>query len=256
VVQVAYAAGGLVLVIALWAVIASFSDPARLPSPSVVLQTLRDDWHVVAPLQYISFQSGGIADAVLYTTVNVIAGVTVGSLVGFVVGAWLGQVRLARELMEVPLLVLGTFPILILLPFLQVWFGTARFVQSALVIVFAFITVAGVVQHASVSVGARYTDYAASLGARPRRVLFGVVIPAVMPPTIGAIRVTAALGWSFATVSELLGGQHGTGKLIQALQGISATPEIMAAVVALGVAALLLDAAIVLAGGWIVRWKE
>ena len=255
-IQVGLALAGLAIIVGLWAVIASLSDPARLPSPTVVYNTLRDDWSTVAPLQYIAFQSGGIADAVRYTTVNVIIGVAIGSILGFVVGAWLGRVRLARELMEAPLLVLGTFPILILLPFLLIWFGTARFVQSALVIVFAFITVTGVVQQAAVNVGARYTDYAASLGARPRHVLFRVVVPAVLPPTIGAIRVTAALGWSFATVSELLGGQHGTGKLIQALQGISATPDIMAAVVALGIAALLLDGVIVLVGGWIVRWKE
>jgi ABC-type nitrate/sulfonate/bicarbonate transport system permease component len=254
--RVALAIAGLALLIGLWAVVASFSNPARLPSPGTVWSTLRADWKTVAPLQYIAFQSGGIAAAVRYTTINVIVGVTIGSLAGFVVGAWLGRVRLARELMEIPMLVLGTFPLLVLLPFLLIWFGTARFVQSALVILFAFITVTGVVQQAALSVGARYTDYAASLGAQRRHVLFQVVVPAVLPPTIGAIRVTAALGWSFATASELLGGQNGTGKLIQALEGIQATPDIMAAVVAVGIAALLLDSVIVIVGGWVVGWNE
>jgi ABC-type nitrate/sulfonate/bicarbonate transport system permease component len=250
------AVAGVALLVAVWALIASATDPLRLPTPGTVWETLRADWVTVPALEFVAFQAGGIRDALLHTTINVILGVAIGASCGFVVGAVLGRWRTARELLQIPLLVLSTMPVLVLLPFLLQWFGTARIVQSGLVIVFAFVTVAGVVQQATREVGSRYGDYASTLGAGERRIVFSVLLPGALPATVGAVRVAAAAGWSFAAVAELLGGQAGTGKLIQAMQGLSATPDIMATVLAVGVAALILDAAIAAAGGFVVRWKD
>lgn len=247
---------GMAVVVALWGLAASVSDPLRLPGPAAVWEAFRADWNVIPALQYAAFQSDGISDGVVYTAGNVLFGLAVGSLAGFAVGALLGQSRLARELLQVPMLVLSTMPVLILLPFLLQWFGTARLVQSGLVIVFAFVTVAAVVHRATLEVGGRYGDYAASLGASPTRIATTVLFPGALPATLGAVRVAAAAAWSFECVAELIGGQRGAGKLIQAMQSQSATADIMATVIAVGIAALILDAAIAAAGAWIVRWKE
>ncbi len=247
---------GVLLFGAVWGVVSLGSDPVRVPSPRVVLTALRDDWDNIPALQFIAFQSGGIRQALQYTTVNVVVGVAIGSAAGFVLGAVLGRVQLARELLGPPLFVLGTVPILVLAPFLTIWFGTARIVQAGLVIAFALVTVAAVTQRATLDIGARYTDYARSLGGSPRLILTAVVLPATLPSVLGAVRVAAAAGWSFETVAELLGGSKGTGKLIQSMQGLSATADIMAAVVALGLTALVVDAAIRAIGTWVIRWQE
>lgn len=247
---------GVVLVVLIWAGIAALMDPLRMPGPKLVWETLRVDWGTVPALEFVAFQAGGIQDALVYTTVNVVVGVGIGAVTGYVAGAAFGRWRILGDLMQIPMLVLGTMPVLVLLPFLLQWFGTARIVQSGLVIAFAFVTVAGVVQQATRDIDGRYGDYATTLGARGGRIVWSVLLPASLPATIGAIRVAAAAGWSFAAVSELIGGQAGTGKLIQAMQGLSATPDIMATVLAVGVAAVILDAAIAAAGAWVVRWKE
>lgn len=254
--RAALALAGVALVVGVWWLISLGSVAVRVPSPASVLSTLRDDWSSIPALAYIAFQSGGIGDAVGYTTLNVIIGVAIGSTAGFVLGAVLGRVEAARDFLEAPMLVLGTIPILTLLPFLVIWFGTASIVQSGLVIIFSLITVAAVVQRAALDVGPRYSEYAASLGAGDGRILRDVVLPAVVPAAIGGVRVAAAAGWSFETVAELLGGQHGAGKLITAMEAISATNVIVAVVLALGVIAVLLDAAIAVAGGLLVRWQE
>jgi ABC-type nitrate/sulfonate/bicarbonate transport system permease component len=247
---------GVALLVGLWWLVAASTDPVRLPDPPAVLDAIRADWSTIPALQFVAFQSGGIADALRWTTVNVVVGVAVGTGAGFVVGAVLGSSRVLRELAHVPMLLLGTLPVLVLLPFLLTWFGTARFVQSGLVIAFAFVTVSAVVQRATIDVGAAYSGYAATLGAGRSRLVRSVLLPAALPPAVGAVRVAAAAGWGFETVAELLGGQDGIGKLIQAMQGLSATADIMAAVVCVGVAGLILDAAIAALGGWVVRWKE
>jgi ABC-type nitrate/sulfonate/bicarbonate transport system permease component len=247
---------GIALLIAIWWLISAFSNPVRVPSPGVVFDTLIRDLHTVPALEYVAYQTGGIWAALTYTFVNVLIGVGVGAALGFVLGAILGRVALLRDLFSVPLLLLGTVPILVLLPFLVIWFGTARIVQSGLVIAFALITVTTVTQQATEDISGRYCNYAMCMGASRWRVLREVVLPGIVPPAIGAVRVAAATGWSFATVAELLGGQQGTGKLIQAMQGLSATADILAVIIALGIAALVLDALIALAGAWVVRWQE
>lgn len=252
----ALAASGVALVIGIWWLISLGADPVRVPSPQVVFDTLIADWDSIPALSFIAFQSGGIKQAVAYTTVNVLVGVGVGASIGFVIGALLGRVRLAREVLTPALFVLGTVPVLVLAPFLTIWFGTARFVQAGLVIVFALVTVVAVTQQATLDVGERYTNYAESLGARPSLLLRAVILPAIVPAAIGGIRVAVAAGWSFATVAELLGGNKGVGKLIQTMQGLSATADIMAAVIALGIVAVLVDAVIRFVGQWVVRWQE
>lgn len=247
---------GVGVVIGIWWLIALGSDPVRIPSPQIVWQALIDDWNEIPALSFIAFQSGGIKQAVGYTAMNVVVGVGIGASIGFVVGALLGRSRLARETLSPALFVMSTVPVLILAPFLTIWFGTARIVQAGLVIVFALVTVAAVTQQATLDVGERYTNYAASLGARRSLLLRAVILPAIVPAAIGGIRVAAAAGWSFATVSELLGGNQGVGKLIQTMQGLSATADIMAAVIALGIVAVLVDAVIRLVGTWVVRWQE
>ncbi len=254
--RVLLASLGVAFVVLIWWLLSTGYDAVRLPSPFVVIRTLRDDWSNIPALLYVSFQSGGIRDAVQYTAINVVIGVAIGTAVGYPLGATLGRSRLARDLVTPPLLVLTTVPVLTLLPFISIWFGTSRIASAGLVILFATVTVAAVAQNATTGIAAHYTNYAACLGARPRVIMREVVLPATVPALIGAVRVAAAAGWSFESVSELLGGNHGTGKLIQTMQGMSATPDIMAAILALGIVALAVDTVIAGAGRWAVRWQE
>ncbi|MEA2168263.1 MAG: sulfonate transport system permease protein [Solirubrobacteraceae bacterium] len=252
----ALALAGIAVVLGVWWLIALQLGPVRLPTPGQVWDALRADFNNVPAVEFSSFQTGGIKVAVGYTVVNVIVGVGIGSVAGFLVGALLGTSRAARELLSLPLTILSTMPVLILAPFLVIWFGTARIVQAGLVIMFAFVTLAAVVRGATEDVSGHYRNYAASLGAGRGMTLREVILPAVVPPTIGGVRVALATGWSFEAVAELLGGSRGTGKLIQTLQGMSATADIMAALAALAIVGVAIDTIVAAAGKWVIRWQE
>ncbi|MEZ5122133.1 MAG: hypothetical protein R2736_11240 [Solirubrobacterales bacterium] len=122
-------------------------------------------WDNIPSLQFVAFQSGGILSALAYTSVTV-TGVAIGPPLASSFGAVMGRVDAIRDLLSFPLLLLGTVPLLVLLPFMLIWFGaSSRIVQSALVIAFALVTVAAVTQQATEDIGARYVDYATCLGA-------------------------------------------------------------------------------------------
>jgi ABC-type nitrate/sulfonate/bicarbonate transport system permease component len=247
---------GLGLVLGLWALVASVANPLKVPSPSQVFTAIGNDWSNIPALAYITFTKGGISDALKYTTLNVITAVGIGTLLGVPLGIFLGRVRTANLVLEPLLIALGTLPLLVLLPFITLWFGTARFAQSGLVIVFTLLTVTFATQSAAQTVSGHYANFAACLGASRARTLWTVVLPAAMPGVLAAVRVALAAGWGWECVAELLGAQHGIGRVIQVTAQTDATPDLFATLLCLAVVAVLADGIIATAGAIYLRWKE
>ncbi len=247
---------GVAAVVGLWWLIALETISARVPSPPEVVEAIGRDFTSIRALEYVLFTTGGIYQNLLYTIENVLIGVSVGTAIGFSLGVLIGRVRLARDVLEPPLLVLGTVPIVMLLPFLTMWFGTARIAQNGLVIFYAALTVAVVAQQATLNVAGRFEQYATSLGAGQGRILVRVILPAIIPEVLGAVRASLAAGWGFETVAEILGAPNGAGRLIQVFSVAVMTPDIIGVLVCVGVVAVLIDAVVAAIGSWVVRWQE
>lgn len=247
---------GVGLTLGAWWLLSLRLEPVQLPSPGAVGEAFLDGWSGIDALEFVGFQTGGIRDGLIYTTRNVLLGVGVGAVLGLLVGWVIGSSRTTAAVLGPPLVVLGATPVLVVLPFLLIWFGTNSLAQALLVVAFTLVTVAGVTQQAVVNVGEHYTNFASSLGARRRYLLWHVTRPAVAPAAIGAIRVSVAMGWSFATVAELLGGQEGSGKIILAMAQLQRTADVIAVVLSVAAVAVVVDALIAATGRSIVRWQE
>jgi len=247
---------GLAVVIAIWWLLSKQLQPVQLPAPDVVWDAMWSNLWEMPALSYATFQSGGIADGLLYTTQNVFIGVGIGLVLGLLTGLLMGRVRVADGLLEPVLVVLGTVPVLIMLPFIVTWFGTARLAQTGLVIFFTFVMTATVVRNAVGNVAGSYEQSAITLGASRSMVLRDVVLPAIVPEVLGAVRVCFAAGWGFEAIAEILGAQHGIGRIIQTMGTQSATPELIASVLWLAIVAVIVDALLILLGRWVIRWSE
>jgi ABC-type nitrate/sulfonate/bicarbonate transport system permease component len=247
---------GLLLVLGLWAVVSGIANPLKVPPPGQVFDAIGNDWSNIPALAYLTFTKGGIGDALKYTAFNVITAVGIGTLLGVPFGIFLGRVRTASLALEPLLIALGTLPLLVLLPFITLWFGTARFAQSGLVLVFTFLTVTFASQAAATTVSEHYSNFAACLGASRGRTLWTVVLPAALPGVLAAVRVALAAGWGWECVAELLGAQHGIGRVIQVTAQTEATPDLFATLLCLAVVAVLADGLVAAVGGFYIRWKE
>ena len=250
------AALGVAAVVGLWWLLALETISARVPAPPEVIESIGRNFTSIRALEYVLFTTGGIYQNLLYTIENVLIGVALGTAVGFPLGVLIGRVRIARDLLEPPLLVLGTVPVVMLLPFLTMWFGTARIAQNGLVIFYAALTVAVVAQQATLGIAGRFEQYATSLGAGQGRILFRVILPAIVPEVLGAVRASLAAGWGFETVAEILGAPNGAGRLIQVFSVAVMTPDIIGVLICVGVVAVLIDGIVAAVGSWMVRWQE
>lgn len=247
---------GIGMVFAFWWLIASLTSSGKFPGPSAVLEAIPDNLENIPAVSYVTFSQVGVADALQYTTVNVIVTVAIGTLIGLPMGILMARVRTARQLLEPPLLVLGTVPLLIVLPFITLWFGTARFAQSGLVLIFTILTVSMAAQAAAEAVSGHYANFAACLGASRSRELRTVVLPASIPNVLGAIRVALAAAWGWQCIAELLGAETGIGRIVGITSTILATTDLFATLLCLVVVAVICDAVVALVGGYITRWKE
>lgn len=246
---------GLTVVGAIWQLTALASNPSQVPAPGDVWRSLIADWHQIPALSYLEFQPGGIGGAVAFSTAHVVTAVAVGTALGVPVGITIARVRLARQLLVPALSLLGTSPLLVLLPFITLWFGTAAVAQSGLVMLFAFLTVTFAAESAALTVSDAYTNYASSLGASHRRILWTVVLPAAAPTITGAVRVALAAGWGWEAIAELLGGHAGVGRVIDVTARLGAVSDLTATVLCLAVIALLCDGAVAGAGRVLFHWR-
>lgn len=254
--QLVLAALGVGLVLVMWTLAAAATEPVRIPSPILVFEAISQNLVEIRALEFASFGSGGIIQNLTYTAVNVLMGVAAGAVAGFAIGLLIGRVRVIRNLLEPPLLFVGTVPVLVLLPFLSLWFGTGRLASNGMVIFYTMVTVAVVTQQATTNVSNYYDNYALSLGASSTRVLLQVVRPAVIPEVLGAVRVALAFGWGFQAIAEVLGGQIGAGRVIRVYAQYAATAEILSIVFSVGVLAVVVDGIVAGVGRWVVRWQE
>ena len=254
--QIVLAVIGVGILVALWWVASLNAEAVRVPPPQAVWDGVWTNLFDMKSVAFVSFGSGGIVQNLFYTTWNVLLAVSVGTVLGVSVGVLVGRYRRARTWLEGPLLFLGTIPVLVLLPFLSLWFGTSPLATNGLVIFYTFGTVAIGAQHATTNVSGYFEQYARTLGAGERVILARVVAPAIVPEIIGSVRVALAFGWGFQAIAEILGGQQGAGRLLRVLSQSSSTAEMLAVVLVVGAVAVTTDWLVTAGGRWITRWQE
>ncbi len=254
--RVAFAALGIATIVAIWAVAAAATEPVRVPPPTVVWEAIRDNFVETEALAFVAFGTGGIVQNLGYTASNVLIGVGIGAVVGVCIGVLIARLRLVRDLLEPPLMILGTVPVLVLLPFLSLWFGTSRLATNGLVIFYTFVMVSVVAQQATMNVAGYFEHHARSLGASQTRIMSDVIAPAIIPEVMGAIRVALAFGWGFQAIAEVLGGQIGIGRMLRVFAQSASTAEMFALVICLAVTAVIIDGVVAATGRWVVRWQE
>jgi ABC-type nitrate/sulfonate/bicarbonate transport system permease component len=247
---------GVLALVALWWLIAANTISARVPSPAETLSAILADFWEVRALEHMTYSRGGIADHLAYTFKNVVSAVAAGTVAGVIFGIVISRARYLRALLEAPLLFMGTIPVVMLLPFFTMWFGTSTLAQNGLVLFYTFMTVALAARIATLNISGYYENYALSLGATQPQFLGKVILPAIIPEVLGTVRVSLAAGWGFETVVEILGAPSGAGRLIQAFSVAVMTPNMFGVLICIGVLAVIVDAVVVLFGSWIVRWKE
>lgn len=247
---------GLVLLVGGWYLLAQATSPTTVPAPQGVVQRILDEATTSYQMQSFGLQRQGFLGNLLYTTTTVLVAVVVGAVVGVLIGLLSARALRFRTGLDPIVLVGGTVPVLIAAPFFLIWFGTDRWVAYLIVGLYSAFTLIVAAQRAAENVDPVFEQNARTLGADGRTILRTVLLPAVLPEVLGGVRIALAAAWGLAAIAELLGMPAGLGKVVEAYATTTDTEAIFAAVLLLGVVAVVVDVLVVRLMRRTFRWRD
>ena len=245
---------GFALILAAWIAFAEWLGPARLPSPAAVASRL---FEILVRSPEIAAQGGGSQGITPHFTasiVRVLVGGAIGMSLGVAVGLAMGWIRGLRDFIQPPIEILRAVPPLAIAPILLIWFGPTATSQYVMLIGYTFLAIVINTLEAIRNVPPVHVQYARTMGASRGQVFRTIVLPAIVPELVGAIRVGIALSWGIAVVTELLGAPLGIGKVFSMMLTAQGLDIIIISILYVSLVALATDRLIVLAGGRVTRW--
>lgn len=227
------------------AVAAGLAEGRLLPPPSRVIATFAE-----------LHARGDLWVHVATTLWRVAVGFALGATAGLVLGALSGASRLAREALDPTLQALRAIPSIAWVPLFILWLGIFEESKIALIAVGVFFPVYLGVCDAILSIDRKLIEvsrvFRLSRLATARRVL----VPAVLPETITALRSGLGLGFMFVVAAEFMGASEGLGYLLIDGQQMGKPDQILAAIVAFALLGKACDLVLVAATRPLVAWQD
>src|SRR4051794_37359236 len=241
---------GLVLPVTLaagWeiAVGLGFSSGRLLPPPSVIFDTFVD-----------LASTGELQRHALATLARVAAGFACGVTAGTLVGAIAGYSALTHRLVDPTLQALRSIPSIAWVPLFILWFGIFEASKIALIAVGVFFPVYLGVMGAIVSVDRKIVEVGRTFRLSGPAMIRRILLPAVLPAYVVALRVGLGLGWMFVVAAEFMGASEGLGYLLIDGQQLGKPAQILAAIVIFAILGKTTDWLIELATAPLLRWQD
>jgi sulfonate transport system permease protein len=216
-----------------------------MPPPSRIVETL-----------VALARSGELWVHAWATLWRVAVGFALGAAGGIVLGALSGAVGSARRLLDPTLQALRAIPSIAWVPLFILWFGIFEASKVALIAVGVFFPVYLGVAGAILSVDRKLVEvgrvFRLSRAAQARRIL----LPAVLPHTLTALRSGLGLGFMFVVAAEFMGASEGLGYLLVDGQQLGKPDQILAAIIAFALMGKAADSALVALTRPLVRWQD
>jgi sulfonate transport system permease protein len=221
------------------------SNGRLVPPPSVIFTTFSDLW-----------QTGELQEHALTTLWRVAAGFAFGVAAGTILGALAGYSGLLHRLVDPTLQALRSIPSIAWVPLFILWFGIFEASKVILIAVGVFFPVYLGVMGAVISVDRKIVEVGRVFRLSAFGMIRRILLPAVLPAYVIALRAGLGLGWMFVVAAEFLGASQGLGFLLVDGQQLGKPAQIVAAIVAFAILGKLTDWLIVAATTPLLRWQD
>ena len=221
------------------------SSGRLVPPPSVIYRTFVE-----------LAATGELQRHVLVTTQRVAGGFAIGVVAGTLVGAFTGYSALMRRLLDPSMQALRAIPSLAWVPLFILWFGIFESSKITLIAVGVFFPVYLGVMSGIMSVDRKLVEVGRAFRLSPAAMVRRILLPAVLPQYVIALRTGLGLGWMFVVAAELLGASEGLGYLLIDGQQLGKPAQIVAAIVVFAVIGKITDWLLVVAAAPFLRWED
>lgn len=227
------------------AVYLGWSNGRLVPPPSRVFSTITE-----------LARTGELTRHVAATLGRVAAGFGLGVLSGTLLGAVAGYWSLARRLLDPTVQALRAIPSIAWVPLFILWLGIFETSKVALIAVGVFFPVYLGVMGAIRSVDRKIVEVGRAFRLSGPAMIRRILLPAVLPAYVLALRVGLGLGWMFVVAAEFMGASEGLGFLLIDGQQLGKPAQIVAAIVIFAVLGKTTDWLIEIATLPLQRWQD
>ncbi|MGL4634480.1 MAG: nitrate ABC transporter permease [Beijerinckiaceae bacterium] len=230
----------------------AFSKPgASLPAPTVVWAEAHE--LIMQPFYWASSQDIGLGWRVMTSLQRVLIGFGLAAVVGIFIGAVIGQSIWAMRGLDPVFQVLRTVPPLAWLPISLAAFRDSN--PSAIFVIFITAIWPVIINTA---VGIRnipqdYRNVAAVLRLNSIEFFFKVMLPSAAPYIFTGLRIGVGLSWLAIVAAEMLTGGVGIGFFIWDAWNSSKLPDIVVALLYIGLVGFVLDRLVAALGNVVTR---
>lgn len=227
------------------AVTSGFISGRLMPPPTKIAATL------------VELSAGGeLLQHVLATTSRVLAGFAIGTLLGTMVGAAAGYFGTFNRLVDPLLQGLRAIPSIAWVPLFILWLGIFEASKVALIAVGVFFPVYLGVLGAILAVDRKIVEVGRIFRLSPLALVRRILMPAILPTYVVALRGGLGLGWMFVVAAEFMGASEGLGYLLVDGQQLGKPDQVIAAIVIFAVLGKLTDGMLAAAARPLLRWQD
>jgi sulfonate transport system permease protein len=201
-------------------------------------------------------RSGELGPHIKATLTRVGAGFGLGVIAGTLLGAISGYWDLARRLLDPTVQALRAIPSLAWVPLFILWLGIFETSKIALIGIGVFFPVYLGVMGAILSVDRKIVEVGRTFRLSGPAMIRRILLPAVLPAYVVALRVGLGLGWMFVVAAELMGASEGLGYLLLDGQQLGKPAQILAAIVIFAILGKTTDWLIEIATAPMLRWQD
>jgi ABC-type nitrate/sulfonate/bicarbonate transport system permease component len=234
---------GLIL---LWQLTADLKiiSPIFFPSPGRTLGEL-----------YAQVTSGRLWQPLGATTLRMLYGWVLASVLGIVLGAAIGSSRAARDYLEPTLEFLRPLPASAIIPVAILFLGLSNGMSTAVIAFGSLWPVLLGTVHGFKSVQPELIELSASLRFSRSEVLRKIALPGALPDILAGARISLAIALILAVVTEMQASLPGLGQNILLAQRSYRSPELYAGIVVLGLMGFAANQLLLLMENRMLRWR-
>jgi NitT/TauT family transport system permease protein len=215
--------------------------PALLKIPPFILPPASQTWNEFLRMlanERLLYHAG-------ITSLEVVAGFVLGSLLGMAIGYVLGISPRAEMILSPYLLALQIAPKVAFAPLFVMWLGYTVYPKILVAILIVFFPVMINVLTAVRTVDPDMVNLARSFSASRLQIFRMVEYPATLPPLFSGLRIGSTLAVIGVVVGELVGGNLGLGYLLVYGEGQGNTAMVFVTIIALTVIGIVAYGAVV-----------
>lgn len=247
----------IVAVLLLWEIIASMGlfPSYILPKFSTVLQSLYGA--MTSESTETGFPFGGqLLVHTGWSVYRVLLGWGLGIVLAVPLGLMMGWSRTAESILNPVTEALRPIPPLAWIPLAVIWLGLGLTSTVFIVFLGAFFPILLNTIHGVKAVDKSAIEFAQTLGASMRQILYKVVLPSSLPFIFTGMRIGMGIAWMTVVAAEMIAAKFGLGYMIWFARQQFDTALIMGGMITIGVISIVMVSAMMKLENRLFAWRK